>query len=491
MGCTNCTGNFQNNFFIQSPNSIILNTNGNATGALPSMIINSSGNIGIGTTNPSTILDVRGAITLGNNIWHNTTEGINRFYFNNNGTTFFHSANGNGEGFIFRNTAQGDIMTIKDNGNLITTGSITNGASSYLYAGGLRIGGSDIGNTVYNGSKNMGLTVDSGYTVTIGQNGGVGAALVVSNSGITISQPTTINNKLIVSNSIGINNATPLYDLDVNGFINCTNSISATGNVTAGSYITANSIKIGTGNKWSILVSTSYNYEANSLIFSHVDSGINSTWWFNGTQTSTNSEISDRRIKKNIQPILNVLGIINQVQTKSFNLIDDKDVNFKYGFLAQDIEQIPALSNLVFTSSNYIANINSYGNHSNINDNQALIICNNIITDLINIDDNIKLVFNNTSNQEFVIDDTPYNNRYKRRYANVIEIVDDYSFIIDIYLNLETDPFLIYGKKVNDFKQLDYQSFIALSICSIQELTKLINNQQIQIDYLTSNLRFS
>ena len=48
--------------------------------------------------------------------------------------------------------------------------------------------------------------------------------------------------------------------------------------------------------------------------------------------------------------------------------------------------------------------------------------------------------------------------------------------------------FLIYGKEVNDFKSVDYKSLFTLSIAGIQELHKIVKSQQIQIDYLTSNL---
>jgi len=229
------------------------------------------------------------------NNWILSSDSILRIYYENNGCTYFHSGNTGGtEGFKFRNTAQADIVTITDAGNISTTGTltssgaiyangnslifpntlsdfkislwgpnsygfgvqsselkytsggvhkfytgttntfgidssgnitntgaITNGSTSYINAGTLRLGGWDTGNTVYNGSKSMGITVDSGYSITIGQNGGVGAALVVNNSGITISQPTTINNSLtIYGNSSTSGTAT------VNS-LNCTNILSA------------------------------------------------------------------------------------------------------------------------------------------------------------------------------------------------------------------------------------------------------------------------
>ena len=99
------------------------------------------------------------------------------------------------------------------------------------------------------------------------------------------------------------------------------------------------------------------------------------------------------------------------------------------------------------------------------------------------------MVFDNSSNQEFIIDDTPYKNRYKRRFANVVEVIDDYSFIIDQELNIdETDPLFIYGKKVEDFKQLDYKSLYALNIAATQELYKLVQQQNALIQDLQTQI---
>ena len=89
-----------------------------------------------------------------------------------------------------------------------------------------------------------------------------------------------------------------------------------------------------------------------------------------------------------------------------------------------------------------------------------------------------ELIYNNDGeHKEFAIDDTPYKNRYKYRYVKVILIIDDYSFEIENELNLNED-FLIYGKKVNDFKKLDYESLYNLNIAATQQLYKLIQNLQ-------------
>ena len=435
------TGNYHNFYVAGTSVATITSTGVNATNLNTTGTLTSSGAIyanGNSLIFPNAISDFK--ISLwGTNNYGFGIKASTLAYFSQNYHNFYNSGV----------STTSPVVSMDGSGNIINSGSISNGSSSYIYAGGLRLGGFDTGNTVYNGSKNMGLTVDSGYTVNLGMNGGNGTIIAISNGRIDVSQP-IISTTYIASTTLAIPHP---YGA------------------------------------WNIYCDTSYTSVIHSLIFQHATIGVNSFWWFNGVQTSTEAEISDERIKKNIQPINNALSIINQIQPKSFNLVDDKDVNFKYGFIAQEIEQIPALSDLVFTGTDYIANINSYGSHSNIANNQAIITSINIITDLVNVDDNIKLVFGNTSNQEFIIDDTPYKNRYKRRFANVVEVIDDYSFMIDQSLNIdETDPLFIYGKEVNDFKQLDYQSLFSLSIASIQELHKIVQSQQIQIDYLTSNI---
>ena len=78
----------------------------------------------------------------------------------------------------------------------------------------------------------------------------------------------------------------------------------------------------------------------------------------------------------------------------------------------------------------------------------------------------------------------PYNNRNKKRYCKVIEIIDNNSFKIDIELK-ETNVF-IFGKKVNDFKKLDYQSLYCLNIAATQELYNIIKQLENRILILES-----
>ena len=206
--------------------------------------------------------------------------------------------------------------------------------------------------------------------------------------------------------------------------------------------------------------------------------------------------MSDERIKKNIEPInsSNALSIINKLQPKSFNLIDDKDVNFKYGFISQEVEQIPELSKMIYTTTDFICNINSYGSYDNIGNSKAIIRTDNNIGGLVSVDDNIKIVLDNNdvNNQEFELDGTPYKNRYRRRYVKVLEIIDDFSFVVDREFGNTDDPIeqiFIYGKEVENFKHIDYQSFHALNTSAIQELYEIIQAQQEQINFLLSKVQ--
>ena len=52
---------------------------------------------------------------------------MNQIWYATNGCSYFRSCNtGGSESFVFRNTAQSDIFTIRDNGNITSTGSFTN-----------------------------------------------------------------------------------------------------------------------------------------------------------------------------------------------------------------------------------------------------------------------------------------------------------------------------------------------------------------------------
>jgi hypothetical protein len=95
-----------------------------------------------------------------------------------------------------------------------------------------------------------------------------------------------------------------------------------------------------------------------------------------------------------------------KIKPKTYYLCDDKDYNKKFGVIAQDVEiDFPEF---IYTDIEYIANIISYATYDNF-----IITFDKDITNLINIDDELKIVLDNNdkNNLEIIIDDTPYNNR--------------------------------------------------------------------------------
>ena len=111
--------------------------------------------------------------------------------------------------------------------------------------------------------------------------------------------------------------------------------------VGADSFITGQYIfGTGTANVWTIYV-TMPNEISNSITFRHmIKTSYYSYWWFNGTQTTTQSEISDERIKQNITPIENPISKLMLLKPKQYNLCDDKDYLLKYGLIAQEVEKV-------------------------------------------------------------------------------------------------------------------------------------------------------
>jgi len=165
--------------------------------------------------------------------------------------------------------------------------------------------------------------------------------MTLTNSRVTINKDLTIGNTdfrdysyIKYSNAIYFQNTTASKIISMTaGNLNVPESLNVTGYInltTSSSYLTF-------ANKWKIYVGT-VNGITNSLIFNHSEGSINSNWWFNGTQTNTQSEISDERVKKQIGNIENPLNKFMLLKPKEYYLCDDKDYNKKFGIIAQDVE---------------------------------------------------------------------------------------------------------------------------------------------------------
>ena len=187
----------------------------------------------------------------------------------------------------------------------------------------------------------------SSSKMSIDYNGNVNCVGAITTTGMNfpdltyLSYPNTLYFKNTVANKI-------ISFTD--GTINVPQNINVLGYInlaTTTSYITFY-------NKWFIFYGSA-NGIANSLIFNHVDTGINSYWWFNGTQTATQAEISDIRVKTDIEPLENGMEMLMKLKPKKFNILNDKNKTFQYGFISQDIE--PEIPDIIYNENHYIANI--------------------------------------------------------------------------------------------------------------------------------------
>jgi hypothetical protein len=231
-------------------------------------------------------LNIGGQLTLKNNFWHQSADGILRFYYENNGTTYFHSGNTGTEGFKFRNFVQSDILTITDAGNVSITGGMTT-SSGYNYLSGLRINGGDTGNTIYQATGNMGITTNT-TDINLGMN----------TYGVKINitpTTTTINNNLIAasaatcSSTLNVLGATILNStLDVSG------SLSVNANNIACVNITIAPATTGTAGYFFINMTNYVNMGGARILLFNCTYAANGWYWMgrlldNGTGTISNA----------------------------------------------------------------------------------------------------------------------------------------------------------------------------------------------------------
>ena len=459
VGGSTIGGNYANNFFIESAHGgIILNTQGRGSGSTPNLLINTAGNVitsgDISSGGSINIINGTSILNMGQrvqdniiNLWSNGTS-IYGFGINNN--TLRYNTPPAGTHKFYTGTT--NTFTIDASGNAIST--------AYMYAGGttsgMRINGNDYGNTFYQDA------------ITIG-----GAAADV---GFTLRETNSFKFNSLVA---GVGYKT---------FITMS---------TSGIRIPQTSYTFAIAD-WYLYQGTAPGSITNSFIFFHSASGFNSKWWFNGTQTATSSEISDERVKTDIEPITDGLNKVMKLQPKKFNVLNDKNKKFQYGFISQDIEK--EMPEIIYKENHYIANVYEYGNHKD-----KIITMKKNINGLINIGDQLKIILeNDEENKEYLLNASYEYNLFKKRFCKVINIIDDYSFEIDIniciseeepptatrerQLEIQADEVFIYGKYVNDFKTLEYNSLISLNVCATQELYKLIQNLQEQINELKTKI---
>ena len=188
----------------------------------------------------------------------------------------------------------------------------------------------------------------------------------------------------------------------------------------------------------------------------------------NGIITAT----SDERIKKNIELIDNGIDIIKQLEPKKYNYIDGLTygANVNYGFIAQDVEKI--LPDLIIKNKNVIPNIYK---KASCFDSQITTDFN--ISSILNIGDDVEIITGE-----------------KRKFYKIIDIVDEFNFIINE--ELEEEEVFIYGSKIDDILSISKDDIFSINvkatkelITKVEELSKIVETQQEQINKLLSLIK--
>ena len=471
--------------------------------------ITSNGRIGIGTTNPQSILDIRGGDLIiegrilkpdGTNInssqWSNSSINQNNIYYNlgnigigtSNPQGNIHISSSNGriritDNIIGNTSNDGFIIGIDSN----QRGLIWNNENSDII-----IGTSNQERLRITSNGRIGIGTDNPQsTLDINGDLNIMGNLLINNN-IFSNQSLKFNsnvffynnNELNISNINKINNY-PLQNSNTitltSDFINISNLI-INGNIYKSSNINSSNIIENFWLKSPINSNNIYYNRGNIGIGTtnpqfgtlHIigDLNITGNYKVNGANLSiSGTTFSDERIKNNIINLEdNILEKVSNLKAKKFNYInnEENDNYVNYGFIAQEIKEI--IPEAIRIKEDYIPNI--YNSFQIIENNK--IITNEDLRYKLNINDIIKI---------------------KNIYNNIIytKIIDISSNIIYIDKDIIGDNCFIYGKKVNDFHLLDKSYLYTLNISAIQKINNLINeltnkieNQEKQINELLS-----
>ncbi len=162
---------------------------------------------------------------------------------------------------------------------------------------------------------------------------------------------------------------------------------------------------------------------------------------------------SDKRIKKDFEPIDNSLEIIEKINLTTFKYIDyiKKGNKKNYGVIAQEIEKI--VPEVINECKDYIPDIYKNANGYDGNNTIYIKVDNLIIGDKIRI----------------------YDNKNKEHHKEIINISEDYITIDEPIEDYEDGSDLfIYGKEIPDLKNVNYEALFIINMRATQELYKRV-----------------
>ncbi len=435
-----------------------------ATAGVSVMVVQGDGNVGIGTSSPNSPLTVRTSNSVANARVSSLANAINDTRFElvtQRGVTT------NGAGDIMTSIGQAfDGGSITDGihfirGAVATDGAIafsTNNATErmrilkngYIGVGvsnpatlfantSLNIKGSDAIGTnptslswvhssggfamaVYNSSTNI---YTHGLAVKVAGSASTSHVLDLSSG----AAQDTAGTPIMVAQAdghVGIGTNSPAYPLDV--------TATKSTNYTAYAFLAAGGPGVATGNSGTVAVSI---HSYGRILSAEVDVQ------------------SDRRIKTDIQhPATDgMLDKVNQLQVADYKYIDklEKGTNVKRGFIAQQVEEV--MPHAVAKNTDVIPSVFANARTVSVRDSILTVVT--------------------TAAHGFAAGDEIllYGDGNRAYRVHVAAVPDSTTFTVSGWAYSEPVLF-VYGKKVNDFRTIDFDQITALSVGAIQELSK-------------------
>lgn len=182
---------------------------------------------------------------------------------------------------------------------------------------------------------------------------------------------------------------------------------------------------------------------------------------------------SDARIKKNIEhsQTASDLSTINQLKVTNYNYIDqvEKSKNLQKGFIAQEVEKV--IPEAITKLTDFIPNIYAVADKVEFRKDGKAVITTKKPHEL-KANDVVRLI-------------TATKDDYK-----VEKVIDKHRFEVS-GLSAKNDGVFVYGKKVDDFKVVNYDRIFTTGIGAIQELSKQVEALKSENAALKSELNNS
>ena len=165
---------------------------------------------------------------------------------------------------------------------------------------------------------------------------------------------------------------------------------------------------------------------------------------------------SDARIKKNIiaRQTAKDLDLINQLNVVDYDYTDYRTHGSKnnIGFIAQEVQKV--LPDAITSQKEYIPNIYTLSTTVSTDNNETTITLDKVYD--VKVGDKLKVIVPDVG----------------EKIVNVVNVKNNK--IITSSLEEQTDKVFVYGKQVDDFLAVEYDDVFTVSISAIQELSKQI-----------------